>query len=62
MIDKEKQFKRQRAWTKQNKERIVMDAPKGLRDEWKAKAEAEGLSLTAWIIKKCQENKRRDEE
>ena len=55
MVDKEKQYKRQQAWTKANKERIVMDAPIGLKADWKAKAAAEGLSLTEWIIKRCQE-------
>ena len=53
-VDKAKQYKRQQAWTKANKERIVLDAPKGTREAWKAQAQAEGLSLTEWIIKKCQ--------
>lgn len=53
-IDKEKQFNRQDAWKKANRERMELTLPKGLKDEWKAKADAEGVSLTQWIIKKCQ--------
>lgn len=53
-IDKEKQFKRQHEWISQNRDRMELTLPKGLKDEWKAKADAEGISLTQWIIKKCQ--------
>lgn len=54
MVDKEKQYKRQDAWTKANIDRMELKLPKGLKEEWKNKAEASGLSLTQWIIKKCQ--------
>lgn len=54
MIDKEKQYKRQDDWKKANRERMELTLPIGTKAEWKVKAAAEGLSLTEWIIKKCQ--------
>lgn len=51
-IDREKQFKRQQAWEKENYERIALNVPKGTRDKWKALAAAEGKSLTEWIIER----------
>lgn len=53
MVDKEKQIKRQNAW-KSQLDRIEIYAPKGTKEDWKAKAAADGISLTEWIIKKCQ--------
>lgn len=52
MIDKQKQYKRQRAWEKENYERIALNVPKGTREKWKASAKAEGKSLTEWIVEK----------
>lgn len=56
MVDKEKQFKRQNAWRSENREKIEIWLPKGIKDQWKAQAAAEGISLTEWIQKKCQGN------
>lgn len=53
MIDKEKQIKRQNSW-KAKLDRIEIYTQPGTKDAWKAQAKAEGLSLTEWIIKKCQ--------
>lgn len=53
-IDKEKQYKRQTDWKRNNKDRIAVEVPKGTRDIWRAQAKADGLSLNEWIIKKCQ--------
>lgn len=52
MIDKEKQYKRQQAWEKENYERIALNVPKGTREKWKSLAAAEGKSLTEWIIER----------
>ena len=37
-------------YRKNNIERITLDLPKGKKDEYKAKAESKGLSLTAYIV------------
>lgn len=43
------------AYHKEHYDRIEMKIPKGLKAEWQAKAKAEGLSLTEWIMKKIRE-------
>ncbi len=53
-VDKEKQMKRQNAWRTQQRDKVEICIPLGLKDVWKEEAAKEGLSLTAWIIKKCQ--------
>lgn len=53
-IDKEKQTARQNDWTRNNRDRIELLVPKGLKEEWKVQAAAEGLTMAQWIIKKCQ--------
>lgn len=55
MIDKEKQYKRQQAWEKENYERISLNVPKGTKEKLKLKAQAEGKSLTQWIIDRLTE-------
>ena len=37
-------------YRKKSIERITLDLPKGKKDEYKAKAEAKGMSLTAYIV------------
>ena len=37
-------------YRKNNIERITLDLPKGKKDEYKAYAQARGLSLTAYIV------------
>ena len=51
-IDKDKQYKRQDSWVRENKDRLQIYLPKGLKDELKAKAAAEGKSLNEWIIER----------
>ena len=41
-------------FNKANYDRIELKIPKGKKAEWKAKAKAEGLSLTAWITKQIE--------
>lgn len=53
MADKKKQYTRQNEFNRNNYDRILLAIPKGLKAEWQAKAKAEGLSLTNWIIKKA---------
>jgi len=55
MIDKQKQYNRQRKWEKENYERIALNVPKGTREAWKEQAEAEGKSLTQFIIDKVSQ-------
>lgn len=55
-IDRDKQNKRQNEWTRNNRDRIELLVPKGYKDIWKAQAQAEGITLAQWIIKKCQGN------
>lgn len=52
MIDKDKQYKRQQAWEKENYERISLNVPKGTKEKLKQKATSEGKSLTEWIMDK----------
>lgn len=41
-------------FNKANYDRIELKIPKGKKAEWKAKAKAEGLSLTEWITKQIE--------
>jgi len=52
-IDKPKQIARQDAWVRDNKDRLQLYLPKGVKDEWKSKAAAEGKSLNEWIIERA---------
>ena len=45
------QIKYQNEYNKEKYDRINIMAPKGKKDLWKEKAKAEGLSLSAWILK-----------
>ena len=57
-MDDEKQFdqfKYQNEFNKNNYDRITVLVPKGKKAEWQAQAKAEGLSLSAWIIRKIEE-------
>ena len=49
------QFKYQNEFNKNNYDRITVLVPKGKKAEWQAQAKAEGLSLSAWIIRKIEE-------
>jgi len=42
-------------FNKANYDRVELKIPKGKKAEWKAKAKAEGLSLTEWITKQIEE-------
>lgn len=42
-------------YNKETYDRIELKIPKGKKAEWKAKAKAEGLSLTEWITKQIEE-------
>lgn len=55
-VDKDKQFTRQNQWTRENRDRIELQVPKGTKELWKAKAAEENLSLTEWIIKKVSQD------
>lgn len=54
MIDKAKQYKRQRDWERQNYDRVALNIPKGLKAEWQKRATAEGISLTEYIQRAVQ--------
>lgn len=41
-------------FAKEHYDRVALNVPKGRKDEWKALAAAEGLSLSEWIIKKVE--------
>ena len=41
-------------FNKTNYDRIELKVSKGKKAEWKAKAKAEGLSLTEWITKQIE--------
>ena len=41
-------------FAKEHYDRVNLNIPKGRKDEWKAMAAAEGLSLSEWIIKKVE--------
>lgn len=56
MIDRKKQNTRQDAWVKENRDVILIKAPKGTKEAWQKKADAQNLSLTQWVIKKCSED------
>ena len=38
-------------YNKQNYARVCLQVPPKIKEEWQAKAKAEGMSLTAWLIK-----------
>ena len=43
-----------REYNEKTYDRIELKIPKGKKAEWKAKAKAEGLSLTEWITKQIE--------
>ena len=51
-----------REYNEKTYDRIELKIPKGKKAEWKAKAKAEGLSLTEWITKQIEKSaqKKRD--
>ena len=44
-------------YRKANLETFHLDLPKGKKDEYKAKAEAKGMSLTAYIVSLIENDK-----
>lgn len=44
-----------RDYNKENYARVSLLIPPEVKADWQAKAKAEGLSLTAWLIKKTKE-------
>ena len=38
-------------YNKQNYARVCLQVTPKIKEEWQAKAKAEGMSLTAWLIK-----------
>lgn len=38
-------------YNKQNYARVCLQVPPKIKEEWQSKAKAEGMSLTAWLIK-----------
>ena len=44
-----------RDYNKENYARVSLLIPPEVKAGWQAKAKAEGLSLTAWLIKKTKE-------
>lgn len=52
MINRKKQNARQDKWKKEHQDTICIRIPKGNKAKWQAQAEAEGLSLTQFIIEK----------
>ena len=56
MIDRKKQNTRQDAWVKENRDVILIKAPKGTKEAWQKKADAQNLSITKRKIKKCSED------
>lgn len=49
------QIKYQNQYNKEKYDRLTLMLPKGKKDKWREQAKAEGLSLTAWIITKIEE-------
>ena len=41
-----------RSYNEKTYDRIELKVPKGKKAEWKAKAQADGMSLTEWIVSK----------
>lgn len=37
-------------YKKEHRDRIIVEVPKGKKEEYRAKAESKGLSLTAYIV------------
>jgi hypothetical protein len=37
-------------YLKESRDKLTLNLPKGKKDEYKAKAESKGLSLTAYIV------------
>ena len=42
------------SFAKEHYDRVALNIPKGRKEEWKALAAAEGLSLSEWIIKRVE--------
>lgn len=38
-------------YNKKNYSRVCLQVPPKVKDDWQARAKAEGMSLTAWLIK-----------
>ena len=38
-------------YNKRNYARVCLQVPPKVKDDWQARAKAEGISLTAWLIK-----------
>lgn len=45
------QIKYQNEYNKANYDQVLINIPKGEKARWKEMAKAEGLSLSAWILK-----------
>lgn len=48
------QIKYQNEFNKNRYDRITVLVPKGKKSEWTELAKSEGMSLTAWIVKKVE--------
>lgn len=48
------------AYNKEKYARVCLMIPPEIKAEWQAKAKAEGLSLTAWLIKKTKQEDERN--
>lgn len=47
-------------YSKEKYDRINLSCPKGTKDEWRAAADAEGLSLSAYVMKAVSEYQQRN--
>ena len=43
-------------YNKEHRESLTLNLAKGVKDEWRKKAESKGLSLTAYIAKLIEED------
>lgn len=43
-----------RSYNEKTYDRVELKIPKGKKAEWKAKAQADGMSLTEWITSKVE--------
>lgn len=42
-------------YNKKNYARVCLQVPPKVKEEWRLKAKAEGMSLTAWLISKTKD-------
>ena len=51
-IDMQNRYKKIDEWKSKNVDRIHLEVPKGVKEQWREQAQAEGKSLQKWIIEK----------